>query len=489
MSDRLSSPRTRRMLLALFLFGAAFLVSMQSQMNPFHTTLGSVDSSVFHHVASVIDQGGLPYRDTFDHKGPLLYLINWLGLKLSYYCGAWFLELGILVGWNVLTYRTARLFCPPVSACAVVFVSVGALLTCFFGGNFPEVYALPCITGAVYIFTDYFLNQKITPLRLMLCGGALAAALMLKPNTIAVWAVFALAVLVQMLFDRDLRSLPRFLGFFLLGAAVVLLPIFAYLLAHGILTDFIHVYFLFNFLYSSAETTNSTVYVLQYFLFQGWAFASLAASVLFAVQEKEHRLFWCTSAAFVALSVLFCSLSGNTYTYYPISMVPCCVVPFANLLRGIRWKERPEALRLLVVTLAAVFALTWAAPAMDALRTLHKTTRELDLGDAHHRAIFELIAERTTPDDRIIVYGNEDAFYFFSHRFAASKYSFQYPIILMDTDIQAEFFRDLDENHPKLIIVQSLWCDDEYIEDFLHTHPEYVLLTDFDDYAVYQYEP
>ena len=59
----------------------------------------------------------------------------------------------------------------------------------------------------------------------------------------------------------------------------------------------------------------------------------------------------------------------------------------------------------------------------------------------------------------------------------------------MDTDIQAEFFRDLDENHPKLIIVQSLWCDDEYIEDFLHTHPEYVLLTDFDDYAVYQYEP
>ena len=67
MSDRLSSPCTRRMLLALFLFGAAFLVSMQSQMNPFHTTLGSVDSSVFHYVASVIDQGGLPYRDTFDH--------------------------------------------------------------------------------------------------------------------------------------------------------------------------------------------------------------------------------------------------------------------------------------------------------------------------------------------------------------------------------------------------------------------------------------
>lgn len=42
-----------------------------------------VDSSVFEYIGIVIQHGGVPYVDTFDHKGPLLYLINWMGLELA----------------------------------------------------------------------------------------------------------------------------------------------------------------------------------------------------------------------------------------------------------------------------------------------------------------------------------------------------------------------------------------------------------------------
>lgn len=66
-------------------------------------SLGGVDTNVFHYVAAVMAKGGAMYRDTFDHKGPLLYFINYLGLKISYYSGAWLLEFVLLFVWVVFS--------------------------------------------------------------------------------------------------------------------------------------------------------------------------------------------------------------------------------------------------------------------------------------------------------------------------------------------------------------------------------------------------
>lgn len=475
-------------LLTLYLLGITFVVSMQSPANIFHVSLGGVDTNVFHYVAAVMAKGGAMYRDTFDHKGPLLYFINYLGLKISYYSGAWLLEFLLLFVWVVLTYCTARLFCRKLPACAVAFLGATALFSCYCGGNYPECYTLPCISGALYIFTDYFVNHKITNLRLMLCGGTLACALMLKPNTISVWVVFSLAVLVQAFRTGEMKTIPRFLGFFLLGFSIVLAPIFLYLGVKGIIPDFIRTYFLFNFEYSGDAGVKATIWTTIRFMAHEWMFPSLVAAFLWAVQEKgKGNIYWKAMAAFLILSLLMSAMSGNNYPYYRISMVPCYAAPLAKALDIEYDRRHTHSLQLLAVAMAAVFAANWYTPLITAASQLHHATREIDLGDEHHRAIFQLIEERTTPEDNIIVYGNEDSFYFYGHRFAASKYSFQYPIVLMDEEIRTEFFGDLDRNHPKLIIVQSLWCSDEYIQAFLDSHPEYELITDFDDYAVYEY--
>lgn len=157
----------------------------------------------------------------------------------------------------------------------------------FSAATFPKFYALPCITGALYIFTDYFLHQKISPFRLFLCGAALAGALMLKPNTIAVWVVFSLAVLVQAIREKNLSVIPRFLGFFLLGFVVVLLPFLLYFVRNGIFTDFIDTYFRFNFLYAGAEGDSSTLKVVVNFLFCEWAFPSLVLAALLFRQKRR----------------------------------------------------------------------------------------------------------------------------------------------------------------------------------------------------------
>ena len=476
-----------RVLVALCLAGMVLVVSMQSPMNPFHTSLGSVDSCVFHYVANVMEQGGLPYRDTFDHKGPLLYFINWLGLKLSYNHGTWYIEYAFLLVWAALVYKTARLFCSRVASCAVVCLSISGLFSCYFGGNYPECYTLPFISGALYIFTDYFLNGTVTRLRLVLCGASMACALLLKPNSIAVWVVFSLTVLFQCIRERQANRLLPFLGWFLLGAAVVLGPVLVWLIANGIWNDFVQVYLLFNLEYAGAWSGMSVTAVAVRFLRRGLTFPCAVAAVLLALRER--RTYWTAYVLYGAVSLWMCSVSRNLYTYYPITLIPCYAVPFAKLLETVQTDRRHLAdLQKLAVVMAAVLCMFWVGPLRTAAGGILHASREINLGDDQHQAVFAMIEEETTPDDKIIVYGNEDAFYVYGHRMAASKYSFQYPILLIDAERRAEFFRQLEETPPKLIIVQSLWCDDDYIEGFLTEHPEYQKISDLTDYAVYRLE-
>lgn len=477
--------RLAMVLVGCFLFSLVFVICMQSPMNPFLVELPGVDSGVFHYIASVMQKGGLPYRDTFDHKGPLLYFINYIGLYINYYSGAWFLEFGALLVWIAITYKTARMFCRRIPACFVCLIAATALLKVFFGGNFPECYALPCIAGAFWIFTDYFRNNRVNAKRLVLCGGLLGCALMLKPNTISVWAAFCIAVLVQKCMQKRPRDLLGFLGWFLLGLAAVLIPIAAYLVCNGIFRDFLDAYFLLNFQYSTVGGEMSPVKLALVFLMDVWAVPCLIIGVCCLVQKETRSIYWFAWLGYFLLSLAMCSMSGNKYVYYTITMVPCYVAPLAYFLGKMQYdKKNCFALQALALVTAAILVSGWYVPAKTSVKKVVRATPQVSYGDEHHQELIRLIGEYTDEDEPIIVYGNEDAFYFYSHRFAASKYSFQYPIIFKSEKIRQEFFAELDEKLPKLILVQSLWCDDEYIREFLATHP-YECITDFDDYALY----
>ena len=71
----------------LIIFAVTFLYLANNPLCFFRNAPLGGDSSVFITVAAVMKNGGMPYLDTFDHKGPLLYIINYTGLKLCDYKG------------------------------------------------------------------------------------------------------------------------------------------------------------------------------------------------------------------------------------------------------------------------------------------------------------------------------------------------------------------------------------------------------------------
>lgn len=107
------------------------------------------------------------------------------------------------------------------------------------------------------------------------------------------WVVFSLAVLVQAFLTDDMKTIPRFLGFFLLGFCIVLAPIFLYLSVKGIIPGFIQTYFLFNFEYSGDAGAKASIWTAIRFMAHEWMFPSLVAAFLWAVQEKgKGNIYW-----------------------------------------------------------------------------------------------------------------------------------------------------------------------------------------------------
>ena len=133
-----------KIMIILILFVMAFVACIQSpQAIGINTGYSGTDSSVFRTVAMYMDSGMMPYKDIFDHKGPLLYIYNWIGWKISQTNGIWFIELVSMFATTFFLYKIARLFTRRIWSLWAVFAALAPLSVYFQGGNFTEEYAMP----------------------------------------------------------------------------------------------------------------------------------------------------------------------------------------------------------------------------------------------------------------------------------------------------------------------------------------------------------
>jgi hypothetical protein len=133
-----------------------------SPLHPWVHREPDIDSSVFKTVSMMMREGYLPYRDSFDHKGPLLYFFNLWGDCLSEECGVLFFELLSLSITVFAMYKIARLFCGIIPSTVSVFAALSMLFVYYEGGNFTEEYAMPFISVSLLYFLSYIKERVIS---------------------------------------------------------------------------------------------------------------------------------------------------------------------------------------------------------------------------------------------------------------------------------------------------------------------------------------
>lgn len=467
-------------LLSAFLFSITFVLMTK---NPTHFWIGGdieTDSAVFNTIAMAMEKGYIPYRDSFDHKGPLIYFLNYLGRQIAAYRGIWLLEFITLFFTFYIMYRIGCLCCSNLRAAVILLFTAAPLFAFYECGNKVEEFALPFIALSLYLFLDYLINRRITACRLFLCGASLGAVCLLRLNMISVWIVFCIAIFIILLKEKNYFDLVRFIKYFLLGFVSFVLPFILWMTYHRVLKAFWEQYIIFNGNYCGHANFPQIWHTFFFSLEHPTVlFALVVIACLFI---RQRRSLFGIYLLYMFVSFLMLSISGRTYPHYNIITVPALIFPIAALCGQCEREGNDTAgqtvmLLLMALLLTKTLYTDWLPPTQD-LAGIYEERNKDHLSEKL-RTVCRLIAENTDDNDKISVYGNWDLVYVMSNRMHATHYSYQSPIGEIVPEIKEQYFAELTLEKPKIIV--SRRCDmDERMKSFLADHG-YVLLWSEDD--------
>ena len=424
---------------------------------------------MFLYVARRIQEGGLPYRDVWDHKPPLIYYLDLAALWLAErgLPGLALVELAALVA---AAWAGAWALHRSLGALAAIFGSVAwlALLAVTLdGGNKPEEYALPLQLGAVALYVSGA-NVARSRRRWAAIGACAGLALLLKPTVLGIWAAILIAEAIAAWRRRSLRAIATPVTSAVVGGLAVTLPVALYLMVAGVGADAFDQAVWFNFHYSQATLGERLVALLHGIgmtSFSGLLPVALIGWIGAVVQLARGpaagpaaRLF---AVAVIALPLDFALASS---TGRPGRQYFLACLPVLGLLAGIAAATmRPPleraALRFGVpratfAGTALLLALVLFASAIPAVAVYRHQDGMTDQERSRQEATAYVVGS-TRPADRVLFWGGESGLNFTTGRRAPTRYAYQYALFQPGYEDPAridEMLAELDADAPALII-------------------------------------
>lgn len=247
----------KRAFLFLPFIALVFILIYSPSTSPLYVYEG-FDSCTFKTIGIGILEGKIPYTDLFDHKGPILFWLNALGL-LCGRVGLFSLEVIFFSAMLVCAYRIARLYTNESKAFAASLLTLIPTIDFITEGNQCEIYMLPFIALSLYMALRYTTGRMPShPLIYSFFYGiAFAIIFFIRPND-AVSHVGAImfGLFLLMLRKREYRNAIANATVFAVGSLVVAIPILIYFYSIGSLGDMLHGMIGYNLQYSSESGLN-----------------------------------------------------------------------------------------------------------------------------------------------------------------------------------------------------------------------------------------
>jgi 4-amino-4-deoxy-L-arabinose transferase-like glycosyltransferase len=429
-------------------------------------TLPSRDSGVFLYMGWRFLSGDIPYRDVWDHKPPLIYFVDALGLTLTpnSLWGVWILQVIFIFFTLFLIYKLLDREFGIYAALAGTVTLTSGLLTILEKGNVTEEYALVFQASCFWLFVSAW--KKGFPIRnsfwLGLLGGL---AFNFKQTTVGIWITYGLILLAIRLWQRkspfaDLLSL-------LAGWLVPSILFIIYFASQNALTDYWEQAFLYNFVYIGKHEGIRRLMplFLKGFLYlrNGWVLylsilGWLAGLGYVWLKQKEsfakiHPLIL-IALVNLPIEILLITISGRSILHYYLTPLPVMAVltgvlvytaPF--LVGKIPVSDSPTIQRWMpAIVLAAVLLGQFG-------QVTYYPEYVRALNDDDYAPVVDYVAKNTEEGDQVLLIGAESIVNFLARREAPTRYVYQYPLALLGRRLMfEEYFNQILENKPILII-------------------------------------
>jgi hypothetical protein len=432
--------------------------------NPWSVPLASRDAGVFLYVGWRILNGELPYRDVWDHKPPIIFYINALGLAITDHSrwGVWLLEFVSLFVAASIGFHLVK---KALGTFPAIYSLVLGLLTLTFlisAGNLTEEYALPLQFLAFWLIYDAD-RPSFSLWRWFFLGFTGALAFFTKQTTIGIWLAIVLYWTLTRLKARQTRQWLKALGSFAAGGLLVACALVLFFAVQGALVEFWDAAFRYNAIYASA-TTDLLHRLAPLLLGIGplaragllqFAAIGYALGIGLLLFRQELVGDW-TPLLFVALldlpiEFILVSASGKSYPHYYMSLLPVLflfsALTFWIILSQLSAWNLPNHVKS-AFQLGIVAILLWSS--LDSYRDQVSGLEEK--GD---EAVVDFVESDTAPDDCVLLWGAESTVNFFAQRKSPTRYVYQYPLYTpgyVDEQMVLQFLEDIIHNRPRLII-------------------------------------
>ena len=476
--------RTRSVIIyfLMFLFTAVLLSSTRFF---FMSKDFGHDAGIFAYIGFAITKGKALYLEAWDNKGPLLYLINALGIFINHRYGILLLEFITLMSSVIILYKTANLFVSKEISVVCAIFSMMSLTTNLEGGNLAEEYALPFTILGFYFIAKYLKNGlSLKKYEMILTGMCIGAVFLIRLNILAFLGCAVIGVVTVLVKKKEYKKLRDVFLFALLGMVIFIVPFAIYLAYRGILKACIDIaYFQVLGTFSDITLTERCLNVLDMVLEtakSGTVFIAICFVFFFLISLKTSKkedesfvwLSWITIAGLIT-TFLANSMSGARHLHYFISFVPVMIIPavaFSKAITGFieknyTGKRKKDDFK------AIAFAALMLAISLPGLTNLMLTVyRDMDSESTVNYAYYteqinNYILENTTGDDTIEVIGYKSAItsYYNTKRLAASNYFYFANGRFSErskTEFATKIREDVMKNHPKLIMFEKISNED-----------------------------
>lgn len=244
-----------------FLLATGFVLVASTSTSPFYDNYYAYsanaggDSLQFQTIGSAWLDGKVPYRDTFDHKGPLIFIIDVLGFWLGGGSRYGIVLIQVISLTIVLWYAfkfARRVTKEPIWGVVLSAVLLIALSCVYVEGNGVQEYCLPWLMASLYYLVDFLTGKEQTHLpRYALLYGATLGLCFFSQITNAVPIIAAiLFTMIVLIKNKQYRNLWRNILFGCVGFLAVSLPIMIYFACQGVLGEMFYAMLVFNFKYA-----------------------------------------------------------------------------------------------------------------------------------------------------------------------------------------------------------------------------------------------
>lgn len=310
------------------------------------------DANVYMTIGKSMLSGKLLYKDIFDHKGPILFLLHELAAMISYrsFLGIYLAEVACYWGFLWYSYRITRLFSDSwINKPLTCLIGLGVVTTdFFFYGDSVEELSLPILSYTLFWMLSYLKTDTLPSRNTLLLVGIGMGLIFWMKFTIVIFHFAALMANLYICYRRNkLQDLYRITLWTMAGFMSVSVLCVLYFLSKGTLSDLYDAYFYTNLFQYGGSASNGEPDA-AWFLFVKMAIAALLVlPVAFTKARRDVRL----------LVVMCYGIQIVSFTLWPVHIYYFLVLftysPLAvYFLRNIRESWRPKCIMSLVAIAA-----------------------------------------------------------------------------------------------------------------------------------------